>query len=154
MMREFGGLQRGFTLVELMIVVALIALLATIAVPNYMSAVGTARNAKVIGEIKMIAMEIDLFEMQNGRLPLDLSEVGRAGDRDPWGSPYEYLSFENVKGNGKKRKDKNMVPINSTYDLYSRGPDGKTVSPLTAKKSHDDIIRADDGAFIGVAANY
>jgi general secretion pathway protein G len=38
--------------------------------------------------------------------------------------------------------------------LYSAGADGKTVLPLTAKASQDDIIRANDGSFIGVAASY
>jgi general secretion pathway protein G len=52
------------------------------------------------------------------------------------------------------RKDRFLVPINSTYDLYSMGADGKSVLPLTAKHSHDDIIRANDGTYIGVAELY
>lgn len=54
----------------------------------------------------------------------------------------------------KPRKDKNLHPINSDYDLYSVGHDGESVEPLTAKKSHDDIIRANNGDFIGYAENY
>ena len=52
------------------------------------------------------------------------------------------------------RKDRFLVPINSTYDLYSVGKDGKTVAALTAKASKDDIVRANDGAFIGLAVKY
>ena len=52
------------------------------------------------------------------------------------------------------RKNRFMVPINSDYDLYSMGKDGQSVSPLTAKASRDDIIRANDGQFIGLASNY
>jgi general secretion pathway protein G len=52
------------------------------------------------------------------------------------------------------RKDKNLVPINSEYDLYSVGPDGRSVGPLTAKHSRDDIVMANDGRFIGVASDY
>ena len=55
---------------------------------------------------------------------------------------------------GKKRKDKSLHPLNSDYDLYSMGPDGRSVSPLTAKASRDDIIRANNGGFIGVAEDY
>ena len=44
-----------------------------------------------------------------------------------------------------------MVPINTYFDLYSMGPDGQSVSPLTAKVSRDDIIYAHDGEYIGPA---
>ncbi len=46
------------------------------------------------------------------------------------------------------------MPINSTYDLYSMGKDGKTVVALTAKASRDDVVRANDGGFIGLAVKY
>ena len=46
------------------------------------------------------------------------------------------------------------MPINSDFDLYSTGPDGASVAPLTAEPSRDDIVRANDGAFIGLASEY
>jgi general secretion pathway protein G len=52
------------------------------------------------------------------------------------------------------RKDRFLVPINTDYDLYSMGKDGRSSPPLTAKASRDDIIRANDGAYIGLASNY
>lgn len=55
---------------------------------------------------------------------------------------------------GQPRKDRFLVPINSDYDLYSKGRDGESVAPLTAKKSHDDVIRANDGTFVGLAVNF
>ena len=58
---------------------------------------------------------------------------------------------KNPKG---ARKDRFLHPLNSTYDLYSVGKDGKTVAALTAKASKDDIIRANDGGFIGLAVKY
>ena len=66
----------------------------------------------------------------------------------------EYLDLSDPNGLGKMRKDKNLVPINSDYDLYSMGPDGISVSPLTAKASQDDIVRGRNGKFIGVATDY
>lgn len=57
-------------------------------------------------------------------------------------------------GIGGARKDRFLVPINSDFDLYSMGKDGESVGPLTAKKSHDDVIRANDGGFYGLAANF
>ena len=46
------------------------------------------------------------------------------------------------------------MPINTDFDLYSMGPDGKSVAPLTAAFSQDDVVRANDGSFIGVAKDY
>jgi general secretion pathway protein G len=46
------------------------------------------------------------------------------------------------------------VPVNSTFDLYSLGPDGKSSPPFTAAPSQDDIVRANDGGFIGLASDY
>jgi general secretion pathway protein G len=57
-------------------------------------------------------------------------------------------------GVGKSRKNKNLTPINSYFDLYSKGKDGLSTLPLTAKASRDDVILANDGAFIGLASNY
>jgi general secretion pathway protein G len=64
------------------------------------------------------------------------------------------LNFATVHGTGQMRKDRFLVPINSTYDLYSKGKDGRSVMGLTANDSRDDIIRANDGAFIGLASDY
>jgi len=52
------------------------------------------------------------------------------------------------------RRDHNLVPINSDFDLYSMGPDGQSVKPLTGGVSRDDIVRANDGAFVGKASTY
>ena len=76
--------------------------------------------------------------------------------QDPWGNPYQYLNLSDpkLKGKGQARKDHNLVPINSDFDLYSMGKDGASVSPLTAKASRDDIVRANNGRFIGRAKDY
>lgn len=55
---------------------------------------------------------------------------------------------------GQVRKDRNLNPINSDFDLYSMGPDGATVSALTAPRSHDDLVRARNGSFFGVAEDF
>ena len=57
-------------------------------------------------------------------------------------------------GKGKLRKDKNLVPINSDYDFYSMGSDGKSFPPLTANDSRDDIVRGRNGAYFGPASEY
>jgi len=72
---------------------------------------------------------------------------------DPWGNPYQYLRVTG-SNRGALRKDRFLVPINSDFDLYSMGPDGETVLALTAKAARDDIIRANDGGYVGVAEGY
>ncbi len=52
------------------------------------------------------------------------------------------------------RRDRFLVPINTYYDLYSVGKDGASVAPLTAGPSKDDIVRANDGGFIGLGRLY
>lgn len=134
--------------------VAIIATLAAISVPVYAKALERARIARAIGDIKALDTDLRMHQIMTGRLPKSLAEIGRENLHDPWGNPYRYLNFDLVPGKGAMRKDRFLVPINSDFDLYSMGPDGESVPPLTAKPSRDDIIRANDGGFIGVASEY
>ena len=47
-----------------------------------------------------------------------------------------------------------LVPLNSDYDLYSMGKDGVSSPPITAKPSQDDVIRASNGSYVGLASNF
>ena len=94
------------------------------------------------------------YELVNHVYPDTLAQVGYDSLLDPWGNPYQYLNFADTKGKGKMRKDRFLVPINTYFDLYSMGKDRQSVSPLTAKASQDDIIWANDGAFIGPASEF
>jgi general secretion pathway protein G len=92
---------RGFTLIELMIAVAILAILASIAVPQYASAIRTARVAKARQELVTIAQAVDAYMANNaGQLPLTLYQVGFGGKRDPWGVPYCYLNYGDGTGDG------------------------------------------------------
>lgn len=144
----------GFTLVELLIAVAIILTVAALAIPNLLAAVKQAKIAKAVGDIHSIGTDIEGYSLVNSQFPNTLADIGYGNYNDPWGNPYQYLNFANTNGKGKMRKDRFLVPINSFFDLYSMGPDGKSVSPLTAQASQDDIIWANDGDFIGVASDY
>ena len=148
------GRHVGFTLVELVITLAIILTLAAIAVPNLLGAINQAKIAKAVGDIHSINIDITGYEVQNGQYPNTLADIGDGSYLDPWGNPYQYLNFANAKGKGKMRKDRFLVPINTYFDLYSMGADGTSVPPLTAKASQDDIILANDGAYIGLASQY
>jgi general secretion pathway protein G len=145
----------GFTLLDLTFAIACAAVLVGIAVPSYMRYVARARTAAAVADIGKIHLAVDSYRISNNDAPPpDLASIGMAAMLDPWGRPYVYLSFNGLKGKGAMRKDKNLVPINTEYDLYSVGPDGASVPPLTAKPSRDDIVMANDGGFIGPASDY
>jgi general secretion pathway protein G len=97
---------------------------------------------------------IEDFKVDYGRFPDALDEVGMDDMRDPWGNPYQYLNIETAEGPGSLRKDKFLVPLNTDFDLYSMGKDGESKPPLTAKASHDDVVRANDGGYVGIATGY
>jgi len=146
----------GFTMIEIMIAIAIVGTLSAIAVPNYISYKNRALITRVITEMHILERVIGNYMAEKGELPDSLNDV-RLGDlKDPWGNPYEYLRIAggDVKGKGKLRKNRSLVPVNSDYDLYSKGKDGKSVSPFTAKASQDDIVRANDGGFLGLVSDY
>ncbi len=55
---------------------------------------------------------------------------------------------------GSLRKDKFLVPVNTDFDLYSKGRDGKSVAPFTAGASRDDVVRANNGGYFGLVQYY
>jgi general secretion pathway protein G len=154
--RFFGKQPRscGFTLVELLITIAVILTICAIAVPNLVAALDQARMAKAVSDIRAIGDEVQEYEFVNAQYPTTLADINRDTFPDPWGNPYQYLNFAGVKGKGAMRKDRFLVPINTFFDLYSMGKDGQSVPPLTAKVSQDDVIWANDGDYVGPAAQF
>jgi general secretion pathway protein G len=137
-----------------MMVVSIFAILAAIAIPSYQSYIQKARVAHAMTDIMGIAGVIGRYYTLYNVAPPDLATIGFNTVLDPWGQPYVYLSFAGLKGKGQMRKDKNLVPINTQYDLYSVGADGQSKPPLTVPVSQDDVIMANDGNYIGLASNY
>jgi general secretion pathway protein G len=122
---------RGFTLLELLIVVAILALLASIAVPVYMGRADEARLQKVQADFATLAAALSLYKLDNQTVPtssqglqalvskpnLPPEPLRYKGDgylrevpRDPWGNAYLYLA---PAPTGAKE-----------YALYSYGADG------------------------------
>jgi general secretion pathway protein G len=148
--------DRGFTLIELMIVIAIIGTLSAIAVPNYLKYKNNAMIAVAVTDIRMIEKQIALFVFDNdGQLPNSLNNLPNIGTvNDPWGNPYLYMRIDGGASNaiGKARKYMGQPPINNDYDLYSMGKDGKTKKTLKAKESRDDVVRAYEGRYVGLAS--
>ncbi len=160
----------GFTMIETLIALAIVGILMAVAFPSYRSYQKSTLVAQCKADLSDIAMRLEKFKAFNYAYPWDLSELGSVPS-DPWGNDYLYLELSNVNdkngkvkqdlnGNkikGKKpkaRKKKNLKPLNSDYDLFSTGEDGLYRANLSAAESLDDCIRADDGAFIGLAGDY
>ncbi len=164
--------SRAFSMIELLIVVGILGTIAAIIVPMYMEALDKARVAHAIGDIAVVSKEISLFWFDNSRYPNNLAEINRGGMLDPYGEPYEYLNIADAGAGGGGggggrggggggggasaggRIDRFLVPVNSDFDLYSEGKDKESAKPFTAAQSHDDIVRANNGMFIGLAEDF
>ena len=148
--------SKGFGLLELMVVLVIAGLLTTLAIPAYNDFVDRARTSRAIGDIVDISLEIKKFRRVNDSLPpLNIAELPVTVPLDPWGQPYSYLNIAAPgPGKGAFRKDGKLNSLNTDFDLYSAGRDGESTGPLNAKASRDDIVRANNGAFVGRAEDY
>lgn len=118
--------QRGFTLIEIMVVVVILGILAAFVVPNLMDKPVQAKITKAKSDISVIESALDLYRLDNNRYPstdegLD-ALMEKSADapawkeggyikklpKDPWGNDYQYLN----------------PGIHGTIDIFSYGEDG------------------------------
>jgi general secretion pathway protein G len=155
--KNSGG--RGFSLLELLFALAIVAVLTAIALPAYNGHIDKSKNNNSIVEIYAIQVCIERYYTETFSYPATLADIKAClpnSGLDPWGKAYIYLNI--IDGGpgikGKVRKDKKLNPINSIYDLYSMGKDGKTKIQLDNKDSVDDIVLASDGGFVGLSSDF
>jgi general secretion pathway protein G len=106
---------RGFTLIEVMVVVVILSILAAIIVPRVMDRPDTARLVKVQSDIRAIESALNLYKLDNFDYPsteegleaLVPKYIARLSN-DPWGNPYLYLS----------------PGLHGDMDVYTLGADG------------------------------
>ena len=122
--------RRGFTLIEILVVVVIIAILATLVAPNIFQHVGTARETTARSQVEMFGAALDAYRLHTGRYPSTQEGLGALWTRpasapstwrgpylrkqvplDPWGKAYLYMSPGEVNRDG--------------YDLLSLGADGR-----------------------------
>jgi general secretion pathway protein G len=146
--------SQGFTVIELLVALAIVGVLGVLASASYNGYIEKTRAHKASVDIVGIEFAIKQYETNNSVLPDDLNAIGQAAKLDPWGRPYVYVNLQGKNGKGSARKDHKLNPLNSDYDLYSVGKDGVTKPQITQKDSLDDVIRAHDGAFVGLASDF
>ena len=142
---------RGVTLIELFIVLAIISILSSIAIIHYGKFVDESKNTLAILDIKKIVPLIVEFKEKNHVFPDSLDQLEGGPFIDPWGNPYQYVNIGTAH-HKYWRRDRNNKPINSYFDLWSNGEDGKTQININASKARDDIVYAMDGAFVGLGS--
>jgi len=123
--------RAGFTLIEILVVIVVIAILATLVAPNVFRHVGAAKDATAKSQIEMLGAALDAFRLDNSRYPTTDEGLGalweaprsdqlpnwrgpylrKAVPLDPWSHPYVYVWPGQANPQG--------------YDLISYGGDGQ-----------------------------
>ena len=125
------ALRQGFTLIEILVVVAIIGMLGAVAVPAYMSYLKDARIETTRALIKNVELAAQSYNMKHGKYPdsLDVLKEPKAEDDDPWldGDTVDPWGNDLIyEKQGKKRPK-----------ITSYGPDGE-------EGGGDDITNLDD----------
>ncbi len=94
--------QRGFTLIEIMVVVVIIGMLATMVLPKVLNRQDQAAVIKAKSDVKALSSAIKMYKLDNFKFPSSLNELTTAGNSgsgyldvlptDPWGKQYQYTS--------------------------------------------------------------
>jgi len=133
---------------------AIISTLSTIGFVYYRKFIEETKEKKAISDINEMANLIEQYKEEHGKYPESLDDLGKGTFMDPWGNPYNYVNIaeddKKASDHQKARRDRNKKPINTYYDLWSNGEDGKYTQQVNGEPSRDDIIRAWDGMFVGL----
>ena len=149
--------QNGFSLFELLTVIAILGIMVSIAIPSYDNYVDKKNVTLAERDILELQKDIDKFYVINNRFPETLTDIGKQNLRDPWGNQYFYINmatYDKKTSEIKVRKDKKLKPVNSDYDLYSAGKDKMSKASFSAGASQDDIVRCNNGGYLGFVKDY
>ena len=135
--------NKGFTLIELMIVVAIIAIIAAVAIPSLLGAKKTANEATAIANLRTISTCCEQFRNVNGRYPTAIGELN--------GGATNYIDEVLASGN-KSGYDYNLADTgnDSTYTCNA-DPDSASSGDRHFFVDESGVIRSALGGAAGVA---
>jgi len=105
---------RGFTLIEIMVVIVILGVLAALVVPSVLSRTDDARNVAAKSDLAAIRQALKLYRLDQKRYPTAQEGLGALAKHleripmDPWGNPYQYLN----------------PGVHGEVDVFSYGADG------------------------------
>jgi len=116
--------QRGFTLVELLLVLVILALIAGLVLPGIIGKAEGAKARAASSQISRISMAVETFYLDTGSTPGSLSElVDEPGDVRGWNGPYIKSSI--LKDPWGKDYQFRNPGQHGDFDIYSYGADGQ-----------------------------
>lgn len=123
MKRERSKKARGFTLVELLLVVTIIGILAGAVLVNISGQSKKAKIQRARNDIASLESALSLYEMEVGAYPEELTDLVEDPGVAGWGGPYlNKRNFADPWANDYQYRYPGNYGLE--YDLYSLGPDG------------------------------
>ena len=114
--------RRGFTLIEILLVVVIIGILVGVATPRLARRVGESQKAAARASIANIGLAIDMYEVDNGVYPASLQSLLTHGSEINWNGPYLKDGRMPVDPWGVQF---GYTPREDGYEIRSGGPDAQ-----------------------------
>jgi len=138
--------RRGFTLIELVVVIAILGILAGLAIPRFLDATATARGARIVADMRTIDSAIVIYNAKSGKLPDAMAAASTGPDQllkaSTDGTTYQLLAAWPVPPTGSATvtlnngTTKSGTVTSGTY--YGINASGRAI--LGTTKTVDDIL--------------
>ena len=140
---------RGFSLVELLIVAAVIGLIAAIAIPNLVNAIQRGRQSRTVGDLRGIATAVAMYQQDYSKYPVAADNTDAADLR-----PHLASYMENFNANDGWQRPFRYTSDGDHYTLVSYALNGVADTPWVQGETNyfDDDIVIVDGSYLQVPA--